>query len=100
MLLEDPRVDTTFADENDCSPLWWAAAHSYHEVIEWLIASNRDLGDLDKEGDGFTALGAARWSERSEVVSLLERFIANPAQTRRELRMKLAAERYALIVFL
>ena len=85
MLLEDPRVDITFADENNCTPLWWAAAHAYHEVIEWLIASGRDLGDLDKEGiDGLTTLGAARWSERSEV-ALLERFLANPAQTRREL---------------
>ena len=57
--------------------------------------------DLYKEGiDGLTTLGAAKWSKRSKVASLLERFLANPAQTRRELRVKLAAERYALIVFL
>ena len=44
--------------------------------------------------------------ERTEVVSLLERFIANPAQTRHEVRVKhgmldaLTAEVFALTVFL
>ena len=57
--------------------------------------------DLDKEGiDGSTVLDAARWSEMSEVVSLLERFGDDPAQTRHELRMKLAAELFALVVLL
>jgi len=58
---------------------------------------------------GNTPLEIARKNERSEAVSLLERFMANPAQTRLEVRMKLgvldelaelAAEVFALTVFL
>ena len=52
-----------------------------------------------------TALEIARVNRRTEVVSLLERFMANPTQTRHELRVKLgvldelAAEVFALTVF-
>jgi len=75
-------------------------------VIEWLIASGRDLGDLNKKGRSCTALEIASENNKTEVVSLLERFLANPAQTRHELRAKLgvldalAAEVFALTVFL
>ena len=73
--------------------------------------NGRDLGDFNnKEGDwGYedsTALEIARREKQSEVVSLLERFMANPTQTRHELRVKLgvldklAAEVFALTVFL
>jgi len=61
-------------------------------VVEWLIASGRDLGDIElmkgKElyGPECTALEVARYQESTEVVSVLERFIANPTQTRHELR--------------
>ena len=53
-----------------------------------------------------TALEIARKYKRTEVVTLLESFMRNPAQTRRELRVKLgildelAAEVFALTVFL
>jgi len=82
-------------------------------VIEWLIASGRDLGDIKNkkakyfdDGNDYTALDIARWAERSQVVSLLERFIADPTLTRHEVRAKLglldqlAAEIFALTVFL
>jgi len=58
-----------------------------------------------RKGD-YTALEIASEYERTEVVSLLERFLANPALTRHELRVKLgvldelAAEVFALTVFL
>ena len=68
-------------------------------MVEWLIASGRDLGDLDKEGNGFTALDAARMRGCSEVASLLERFRDDPAHIRHELRVKLAAELFALNIF-
>ena len=65
-------------------------------MIEWLIASGRDLGDVkNKKGTDlrndkdYTALGIARKNHRAEVVSLLERSIANPMQTRQEVRGKL-----------
>ena len=53
-----------------------------------------------------TPLGIARKLKRAEAVSLLERFIDNPNQTRQEVRVKLgvldelAADVFALIVFL
>ena len=107
-LLKDPRVDITLADNKQCTPLWWASRNGHHEVIECLIASGRDLGDIENQkgkhwdGKNYSALEIARRNRKTEVVSLLERFIANPAQTRREVRAKLgvldelAAEVFAL----
>jgi len=105
MLLKDPRVDITL-------PLWQASCHEKDEVIEWFIASGRDLGDIEnkkgKHWDGkvYTALEIAKERKNPEVVTLLERFVDNPVQTRHEVRVKLgvldelAAEVYALTVFL
>jgi len=109
VLLKDPRVDAKLDDNHGRTPLWWASLFGKHKVIEWLIASGRDLGDVkNKKGKWIdkdcTALKIARKNEKTELV--LERFIANPAQTRHELRVKLvmldevAAEIFALTVFL
>ena len=50
-LLKDPRVDVTLDDNKQCTSLWWASRFGKHEVIEWLIASGRDLGDVkNKKG--------------------------------------------------
>ena len=70
----------------------------------------RTLEPLTREGkhwDGgkYTALEIARTEMNLEVVSLLEKFIDNPSQTRCELRVKLgvfdalAAEYFAIVVF-
>ena len=112
-LLKDPRVNTTLDDDCGRTPLWWASHDGNHEVIEWLIASGRDLGDvmnkkvkISEDGEDYTALEASREENKTDVVSLLERFLVNPAQTRHELRVKLglldemAAEVFALTVFL
>ena len=82
-----------------------------HEIIERLIASGRDLGDITNKkgkfaGKYYTALEIARKRRKTEAVSLLERFIDNPAQTRHDVRVtlrvlnELAAEVFALTVFL
>ena len=96
VLLKDPRVDITLEDYNGCTPLRWASWYGRHEVIEWLIANGRDLGDIkNKKGNpwedspGCTALEIARKRNKTEVVSVLERFMSNPALTRHELRVKL-----------
>ena len=111
-MLKDPRVDITLDDKDGCTPLWWASCYDMNEVIEWLIASGRDLGDVKRKKGlwecryYYTALDIARKHHGSEAVSLLERSNANPAQTRHELRVKLgvldelAAEVFALTVFL
>ena len=92
VLLNDPRVNITLADRDGCTPLWWASWKGHHEVIEWLIASGRDLGEVkNKKGtdrdncNEYTALEIARTNKKTEVVSLLERFMVNPAQTRHSL---------------
>ena len=114
VLLKDPRVNVTMADNNGCTPLWEASCFGHHEVVEWLIASGRDLGDIKNskgkwDGKDYTALEIAKEdeeTEETEIVALLERFIDNPAQTRHEIRVKLrvlaalAAEVFALTVFL
>jgi len=77
-------------------------------VVEWFIASGRDLGDvMTKKGKlnfkNYTVLEVARKFKKTEVASLLKSFLANPAHTRHELRVKLgvlAAEVFALTVFL
>jgi len=109
---KDPRVDVTLDNLKGCTPLWYASYNGKHEVIEWLVASGRDLGDVkNKKGkhwddNEYTALEIAREEDQTEAVSLLERFIANPALTRHEVRVKLgmldelAAEVFALTVFL
>ena len=94
MLLRDPRVDITLGDELGCTPLWFASCLGRCEVIEWLIASGRDLGDLNKKveflGDNdYSAFEIARSQGKTEAASLVGRLMANPTQTRYEVRVKL-----------
>ena len=44
------NVDVTLSDDEARSPLWITSFYGHGEVIERLIASGRDLGDLDKRG--------------------------------------------------
>jgi len=109
VLLKDPHVNVTMAENNGRTPLWWASSEGQYDVVEWLLASGRGLGDIKNtkgklyDGKEYAALEIAK---KSEVVSLLERFIDNPTQTRHELRVKLglldelSAEVFALTVFL
>jgi len=111
LLLKDPRVDITLADNKGCTPLWKAAFFGKHQVVEWLVASGRDLGDLNKKGkyldhQEYTALEVARKEQPRKAAAVLERFLANSMQTRHELRVQLglldelAAEFFAFTVFL
>jgi len=107
LLLKDSRVDIVLRDKYGDTPLWWASWNGHHEVVESLIASGRDLRNINKmkgkhRGRESTALDAARMSKKDNVVSLLEKFIANPTQTRLELRAKLgllAADLFSLTIF-
>ena len=94
VLLKDRHVNVTLNDKEGCTPLWWASCIGNHGVIEWLVASGRDLGDISNKkgnwnGKEYAALDIARERNKTEVVSLLERFMANPTLTRREIRKKL-----------
>ena len=47
LLLKDPRVDFAATDANGCTPLWHL--YSRFDAILLLIASGRDLGDLNQK---------------------------------------------------
>jgi len=105
-MVKDSRVKVNEPDNIGYTPLWWAAACGYQDVIEWLIASGREM-DLGKPGDvdKTDAIGVAKNHGRTEAVTLLERFKNNPEETRRAMRVELgclddvAAEMFALVVF-
>jgi hypothetical protein len=110
VLLKDHRVDINMAYDDGCIPLWFVSYRGYVEVIKGMIALRGDEVDREKSGkyDGeySTAIEIARKENNSEMVSLLERFKAKPAQTRHELRVELglvdelAAELFAMTVFI
>ena len=68
LLLQDPRVDAALADNEGRTPLWQAACSQDTRIVEWLIASGKDLGDVNTRVkfnrvealEGFTALENAR----------------------------------------
>jgi len=49
LLLKDLRVACNLPDSNGCTPLWWAARWSRMEVLEWMVASGREI-HLDTPG--------------------------------------------------
>ena len=78
-LLKDSRVKVNERDKNGETPLRCAAYGGYLDVIKWWIASGREM-DLGKPGDvdKTDAIGGAKESNKTEVVTLLERFKENP----------------------
>jgi len=111
LLLKDPRVDLNLTDYKGRTALWKACYWGFAGAVKWLIACGRDLGDLDRKGLGYngkeySALEIARQEKKTELVTLLEGFVANPAQVRHEVRVKLrfpaelAAGLFAITVFL
>ena len=63
-------------------------------MVEWLIASGRDLGDIDfkgrlNEGFEYSAVEIVRERKNAETVLVLKRFLANPELTRQEIRKDL-----------
>ena len=108
LLLKDFRVDTSLADEDNGTPLWYAARNGDSDLITWLIVSGRSLGDVSAKAtyldNKYTACEIA-WRDTA-VVSLVESYLANPGRTRHGLRVKLrqlealVADVFALTVFL
>ena len=91
-VLKDPRVDVTTDDSYGSTPLWYASYDGKREVIEWLIASGRELGNFKNQkgnwdGKNYTALEIARKRNKTEAAPLLKKFIDNP--TRLEVCVKL-----------
>lgn len=88
-----------------CTPLYGAAYWRHLEVVRLWIASGREMdpGEPGNEAGDVVLVGKRR---REELGVLLERFRANPAQTRGEVRRELglfddgAGEIFALVIFL
>jgi len=114
-MLKDSMVKVSKPNNTGWTPLWCAAANGHLDVIKLWIASGREL-DFGKPGDKRTdAIGAGKKEEewrdeagkkrKAEVVTLLERFKSDAAQTRHSIRAELgfvddlAAEVFALVVF-
>jgi len=90
LLLSDSRVeDLTKSQSYESTPLKAAASRGYLDIIRWWIASGREM-DLGQPGDEHSdAIGKAMKEERKEVFYLLEKFKANPLETRSEVMNEL-----------
>jgi len=104
-MLKDSRVKVNEPAKDGYTPLHRAARNGYLDIIKWWIASGREM-DLGKPGEFTTdVIGVANNRGNTEVVTLLERFESDPAQTRYATRVELgllddlAAEVFALVVF-
>jgi len=105
-MLKDSRVKVNQPNNAGSTPLCYAARNGHLEIIKWWIASGREM-DLGKPGDvnKTDAIGRAKKEGNTEVVTLLERFKSDTAQTSHVIRVELgllddlAAEMFALVVF-
>jgi len=104
-MLKDSRVKVNETVNDGWTPLYRAASCGHFEVIQWWIASGREM-DLGEPGNIMTdAIGGAKDNRKTEVVTLLERFKSDAAQTRHAMREELgwyneaAAKMFALVVF-
>jgi len=118
ILLKCNKIDPTFVDYKDRTPLFIACANQRNLAAEILIAEGIDLGNLvDKvlfdRGEYATLLETAQkvdyWSGIGavKIEPLIERLMENEHKIRCELRMKLGgyerfliADAFAVIVFL
>jgi len=100
LLLRDSRVNVNNADDYNHTPLKWAVIWGSIDLIEWWIASGREVEPVDQ------CIRTAMDRGRKMVTNLLQRMMENPKQVRHELRVKLgwydaeAADLFALVVFL
>jgi len=90
LLLQDHRVMVNEPNDKLETPLQRAAYFGRHDVIKLWIASGREM-DLGKPGDvdKTDAIGTAKQSGRTEMMSLLERFKSDATKTRSEVRLQL-----------
>ena len=101
-MLQDSRVRVNDPNNRGWTPLWCAASRGHLEVIQWWIASGREM-DLWKPGD--VEITEAQKRRKGEVATLQERFKNDAAQTRHATRVdlglldELAAEMFVLVVF-
>jgi len=105
-LLKDSRVNVNEPDDLGQTPLHRTARYGSLDVIQWWIASGREM-DLGDPEDFYKmdAISMAKEEGMTEVVTLLERYKENPVEPRHQVRVELglvdelAAEMFSLVVF-
>ena len=103
-MLKDSRVKVNDPDSGGTTPLYWAARNGHVDAIRWCISSGSEM-DLGTPGEiaKTDAIGWAKRFGKAEIATLLERFKENPVETRQWVRVELgdelAAEMFALVVF-
>ena len=112
LLLLNPSVDAANQNKQGCTPLWDAVYSGHINTINWLIASDKHLGDVKNDKGSWmstgsrTAIELATGLSRHEIAELLKRFVVRPKQIKHEIRVNLkfknamASELFSLVVFL
>jgi hypothetical protein len=101
LLLEDPRTNPDLSDRVGRTALQMAARGGHTRVVKWWIALGKEIDPDDVP----MHIGAAKLSEKPDLVAMLERFRDNPERTRWELRKELgmteeaAAGVFAPVIF-
>jgi len=92
-------------EHHNCTPLWYASAYGRVEVIRWMILAGREI-DVRKKGRYFfdhsrkecTPAEAAKKQNHAGVVSLLEKFMKNQTQVRREISDEMLRREWKALV--
>jgi len=111
LLLDDKRVDASYALDGKNTPLCLVVNREHHEAGKWLIASGKYLGDVPKAWPNFylparTSLKTIENHEHFEFISLLKSFAKDPEGTRRQVQIELgfrkilSVELFATAIFL
>jgi len=89
-MLKDSRVKVNEPRSDGWTPLYRAAYWNFLDTIKWWIASGREM-DLGTPGDVHKtdAIRIAKNRRYSEVVTLLESFQSDAAETRSQVRKEL-----------
>lgn len=105
LLMDDPRVLVNAAtSKDDYNPLEVAARNDHLDCVQWMIASGREV--KEEKYREYERLNMNQSINSNTLVALLNRFEADPIETRRKVRAELgiteqlAAEAFALVIFL
>jgi len=111
LLLHDPRVDTTAMDKYDCGAFWLAAWCNQKNVLELLIASGRDFGDVKNQRSkvpmvwaGPQSITACEAAKNSQTISLIQEYVDYPIRAylkmRAQLNLPTASFTFAIVVLI
>jgi len=88
LLLNDKRIDINKADKNEATPLWSASFKGFTNIVEYILASGREVDLNAKNNKGKTAMEVSRENNKMDTVELLESFESHPNETRTKLKMQ------------